>query len=577
MAAVTGRSTYVPGKGTTVRSKSGKAKTYEGSGPAPSGTRKVRPKTAATAPTITEHNGEVTFQNVPAKHRSAALVRQARARRRVQRILTASNRQAPKLPPPPARPKQVRPAKAPSLAKQIASQIGGSPSELKKITQAAEQNRKGFIAEGNKPPTSTPPAPKLKGTPQERRQVRGQLRQAKAALRRSKPHIVGDLGPEQRQFIRGVAKKTGLKLRTVAAQARAEEGNGAQTEAEQTHNFLNMGPGIRYSSLPQAIQETAKNYNTNSLYAGVRATRGQSAATQADAIAASPWGTGSLIEQTLPEVAVTPGDPAAQQRYRAAVKKAKSLGMKVGRPTPGTSRGAGNTVYIRADAKGALQFARANLGVTTGSSKELKLAASVGGATDPWCATFVSAVLKRVGIQPPSNPSYSGAFAEDWKGGTNLNTTSLAKAKPGDILIFDWGDGGITDHTAFYAGNGQMIGGNQGPGEVSEESVPAGNVVAIVRPHYKGGKVAVKETTRIPSSFTSSGGVVEAPAGTSLVASPTPVTGSHQRSVKLTKRQQINRAERKLKAINGPAEEPAEPGHHTELERLEHRYGRAVV
>jgi cell wall-associated NlpC family hydrolase len=63
---------------------------------------------------------------------------------------------------------------------------------------------------------------------------------------------------------------------------------------------------------------------------------------------------------------------------------------------------------------------------------------------------------------------------------------SLAQAMPGDLLIFDWGDGGITDHVALYAGNNKMISGNDHNDSVGESAVPAGALVGIVRPKYPG-------------------------------------------------------------------------------------------
>lgn len=441
---------------------------------------------------------------------------------------------------------------------------------------------------------SKPKAPKLKGSLQERKAARTAVQQTRKAARRSKPTIEGGLGPEQERFVRGVAKESGLNLRTIAAQARAEESEGAQTEAEQTYNFLNMGPGIRYGSLKEGIDATAKNYNTGP-YEGVRATRGQPAAVQAKAIAESPWGTGSLIEETLSSVHVKPGNPQAVQNYRQAIQKAKSLGMKVGSPSPGV-QAQGNVVYVHQTAKTALQYARKNIGVSTGSPQEVKWATQVGGVTSPWCAVFASAVLKREGIEPPANPSYSGAFAENWKGGTVLPTTELAKAKPGDLLIFDWGDGGQTDHVAFYAGNDKMLGGNQGAGEVSEDEVPAGNIVQIVRPHWNGRKVPMKAGSTIPVAFTPSGGVVEAPASVAAVASPTGVptgTGKDQGHGKppreLTPLQQINQRVRRLKRLGveiaGPGQEtkaeaankPGDASLHSQLKALESKYAIGAV
>jgi cell wall-associated NlpC family hydrolase len=52
----------------------------------------------------------------------------------------------------------------------------------------------------------------------------------------------------------------------------------------------------------------------------------------------------------------------------------------------------------------------------------------------------------------------------------------------GDLVIFDWGDGGITDHVAIYAGKGQVIGGNQG-NRVSKVPLSRPNIVGVVRPN----------------------------------------------------------------------------------------------
>lgn len=102
----------------------------------------------------------------------------------------------------------------------------------------------------------------------------------------------------------------------------------------------------------------------------------------------------------------------------------------------------------------------------------------------PWCSIFVGWKLKDLGIPLPANPAYSGAWL-NWSSGTRIGYST---AQSGDLLIFDWGDGGITDHVAVYIGSGQMIGGNQrdtnSGGAVTQIPVPAGAIVGVVRPDW---------------------------------------------------------------------------------------------
>lgn len=104
--------------------------------------------------------------------------------------------------------------------------------------------------------------------------------------------------------------------------------------------------------------------------------------------------------------------------------------------------------------------------------------------TIPWCSITVGAGMKRLGIPLPSSVAYSGAWLT-WPAGTRI---SYDLREPGDLLIFDWGDGGITDHVAVYDGDNMMIGGNQRDtdtgGQVSRTPVPTGNIVGVVRPEW---------------------------------------------------------------------------------------------
>lgn len=127
-----------------------------------------------------------------------------------------------------------------------------------------------------------------------------------------------------------------------------------------------------------------------------------------------------------------------------------------------------------------LRWALANNGASEGSNRQRRWNEAAGVSADaPWCSTFIAYGLRNAGIEPPPNPAYSGAWLE-WGGGKKVD--NLNDAQAGDLLVFDWGDGGITDHVAAYLGNGQMIAGNNSNNSVGVSSVPAGNLVGIVRP-----------------------------------------------------------------------------------------------
>jgi uncharacterized protein (TIGR02594 family) len=128
-----------------------------------------------------------------------------------------------------------------------------------------------------------------------------------------------------------------------------------------------------------------------------------------------------------------------------------------------------------------LTWAKTQLGTTEGSRKQIDYAKTLGySASLPWCSIFVAYGLKRVDhdVKLPPNPAYSGAWL-DWEGGTKVNKSSMIA---GDLVIFDWGDGGITDHVAIYAGKSQVIGGNQG-NRVSKVPLSRPNIVGVVRPN----------------------------------------------------------------------------------------------
>lgn len=130
-----------------------------------------------------------------------------------------------------------------------------------------------------------------------------------------------------------------------------------------------------------------------------------------------------------------------------------------------------------------VKWVKDQVGVAEWSAKHRAWAADLGYSPSlPWCSIFVGYALKHVGgfaNKLPANPAYSGSWLT-WPEGHRV---SYANAQPGDLLIFDWGDGGITDHVAMFVGNGQKVGGNEN-NRVEMDAVPVANIVGVVRPEW---------------------------------------------------------------------------------------------
>lgn len=143
------------------------------------------------------------------------------------------------------------------------------------------------------------------------------------------------------------------------------------------------------------------------------------------------------------------------------------------------SDGSGNG-DVTGDAAKLIKWAKKQVGdAPEGGWRHREYASKLGYGTDlPWCGIFVGYGIKFIcGLEPPSNPAYSG----DWLGWGKK--VSVSAAQPGDIVVYDWGDGGITDHVAIYIGGGQRIGGNES-NNVSQSPVDFGSAVGVVRPPW---------------------------------------------------------------------------------------------
>jgi uncharacterized protein (TIGR02594 family) len=226
-----------------------------------------------------------------------------------------------------------------------------------------------------------------------------------------------------------------------------------------TNKLLKGGKGAS-SAVPRGVQRAGMTPGT-----GAAATGGQKASLdpatllafiQKDDKTAADYIALSEERQALPSKEKVKGGFGNEKPVEAAMKKGGPVNNK-----------------------GIVGWAQQQLNTQEGSRKQVRWAKHVGvSASLPWCSVFVANALKKNGYKHlPSNPAYSGAWL-DWKGGKH---TSLKHIKKGDIVVFDWGDGGITDHVAIYAGNGKVIGGNQS-NAVTKVPLSKGNVVGVVRP-----------------------------------------------------------------------------------------------
>jgi hypothetical protein len=383
------------------------------------------------------------------------------------------------------------------------------------------------------------------------RQAAQTLAGARADLARS-TGLTGPLTPGQKILAEQVGRETNLSPRVVGAQELAEE-NGSfaqQREAEGNHNWLNIGyfdsgpGGITQSSRfrsPVAAAHATSQFlkgqwgGASSGIQSILDTAGKSPQSQIAAIGRSGWASNPAYAQSIASTYQQIGerhDPQAVQAFHAATQQARAVGLN---PTPfnGDVNRSGNTVFVRADAQGMVHWADSAVGTAEGSPKQQHWAAKTGlGSSQPWCADFISAGLSRRGVPLPPNPNYVPSYEKEWSGGHNIGT-DLSKAKPGDLIAFSG------EHIGLYVGNGEMVSGNFG-NEVARSAVSAGPapVSAILRPSYKGGKVAVHESAvALPgsspgSTFASSGvagaaGAAPAGAATGAVAAArqaTPLT-----------------------------------------------------
>src|SRR5882672_7181547 len=548
---------YTPGKGTTVSGPKG-AKTFVGKGPGPAGTKKIKERSYLEAPTVTASNGQVTTSGFssPSKAQRAA-ARTRRTQTRVQIMLKRGSAERKRSSA--ATEKQF---KATEKRIKTPAYKPTGVSAMPSIKAASKQSERDFASEGNKPPVQVkahtrkapvgfvpPVKPPVEQHPRAIKQVTRQLK----AAERSRPHVVGPLGPEQKKFVNRVAKRTHLSPRAIGAQAVAEEGNAASTEAEGTHNYLNIGPGRSYPTLQSGVRETSKLLNTSDYYAGIRASRGKGPIAQVKAIGDSPCGTSkSLMQQTVNEVGQK-GKPIP----KALLKKAENLGVNPKAPNKASPK---VVTRFKAAKSAAAQLEKLKLPYVWGGGHNAGKV-DLGSGVD--CSGAVSYVLQKMGVKLPGGV-VSGEMGNYLEPG------------PGAVTVFY-----NPEHTFMKIGNEYFgtSGSNPGGGAGIIDASIAGpesksGAYSVGHVPGLGQKVALQLGIKGTQSFP---GMSLSPGGTSATINPgagasvgTP--GFSSEPIKLTPQQKYRRTKKALREVGiGTKQAPEEPSQ--TLKDLERRYG----
>lgn len=141
-----------------------------------------------------------------------------------------------------------------------------------------------------------------------------------------------------------------------------------------------------------------------------------------------------------------------------------------------------------------LNVARANIGFIEGPNNDNPYAGEVGHANhQPWCASFLAAVMKRAGVEIPSTSAYTPTMSNGFKG---IDRWHTGGGQVGDLVFFAWPSMGRIAHCGVVEtvnpdgsytcieGNTDYAGGRSG-GRVMRQ-VRRANIAGFGRPVYSG-------------------------------------------------------------------------------------------
>ena len=158
-------------------------------------------------------------------------------------------------------------------------------------------------------------------------------------------------------------------------------------------------------------------------------------------------------------------------------------------------------------AKGELAKGVHEEGVNTGKDVDKYLAAAGVGPGNPWCASFVTWSLEQAGHKMDGG---GWAGVQTWVRAAEAKTHDLqivdaADARPGDIVVYDWGgqeDFGADGHIGFLASNveGEKFTALEGNNQDAVTSVPRSTSQANVKFIRIGGTGSVPAGTPAPGA-----------------------------------------------------------------------------
>lgn len=125
----------------------------------------------------------------------------------------------------------------------------------------------------------------------------------------------------------------------------------------------------------------------------------------------------------------------------------------------------------KASRSALLSYAKANVG---------KRGPQLGLPGSLWCADFINAMLRRVGL-----PSTGSRMARSFV--SHPKFEKIKAPQPGDIVVIARGRSSVYGHVALYNGSCgkggiRLLGGNQAGGRVTNQCVSSVRVVGYVRP-----------------------------------------------------------------------------------------------
>lgn len=135
-----------------------------------------------------------------------------------------------------------------------------------------------------------------------------------------------------------------------------------------------------------------------------------------------------------------------------------------------------------------------------------------GGSGVPYCGMFVSWVFDQAGASCPGVP---GAYTPSMLAAGKAAGKAVARgiAQPGDVVYFDWGGDGVTDHVGIVeANNGSYLTtleGNVDNGCVRRKTRNFSTVSGVIRPNYGGAQTpAPAPSTGTTTGTTASNGSI---------------------------------------------------------------------